>query len=494
MARILVVDDEHSVRWAFEKALQKAGYTVALAENGIKGLELFKSFSPDLTLLDIRMPEMDGLHVLEKIKELNPDARVIVMTAYSDMETTVSAMKKGAYDFLSKPFDIDECLLLISRGISSDSAKTTASDVETVSTTGGLKGNSPPMQEVYKLIGKVSASDITVMVTGESGSGKELVAQAIHYNSNRASRPFWAINCTAISESLMESELFGHEKGAFTGANTAKAGVFETAQGGTLFLDEIGDMSLEMQANLLRVLEERQIVRVGGNKRMKVDVRIIAATNKDLRRSIHEGKFREDLYHRIKVIEIKLPPLRERHDDIPLLARYFMAQLASNHKGTPKVLSDEAIETLCAYMWPGNVRELKNVIEQSYTLSRDHIILPENLPTEVRSLEIDTTEGKSQTTQQATTHIEPGESSGVRVIGSQATEPHLPEAVLRSYVLKGLKDEALAGNAYSEILEPVEKELISQALALFRGNQVQTASFLGITRNTLRSKIEKYQL
>ncbi|HNW34939.1 MAG TPA: sigma-54 dependent transcriptional regulator, partial [Candidatus Ozemobacteraceae bacterium] len=292
-SKILVVDDEHSVRWAFEKALKKAGYDVFLAETGAKGLAIFESVHPDLTLLDIRMPEMDGLQVLKKIRESYPDAQVIVMTAYTDMETTVSAMKLGAYDFLSKPFNIDECLLLIGRGLNARTVKAATLPETTSDKTGGLKGNSAPMQEVYKLIGKVSAEDVTVLITGDSGSGKELVAQAIHYNSNRASKPFWAINCTAITESLMESELFGYEKGAFTGANSSRPGVFEQAQGGTLFLDEIGDMSLEMQAQLLRVLEERQIVRVGGNKRIKVDVRIIAATNKELRKAIQESKFRE---------------------------------------------------------------------------------------------------------------------------------------------------------------------------------------------------------
>jgi len=497
--KILVIDDEHSVRWAFEKALQKAGYEVALAETGAKGLAFFESMHPDLTLLDIRMPEMDGLQVLKKIREKYPDAQVIVMTAYSDMETTVSAMKLGAYDFLSKPFNIDECMLLISKGLNAREAKVDSTVETPANQTGGLKGNSLAMQEVYKLIGKVSAEDVTVVITGESGSGKELVAQAIHYNSNRAGKPFWAINCTAITESLMESELFGYEKGAFTGAANSKPGVFELAQGGTLFLDEIGDMSLEMQANLLRVLEERQIVRVGGNKRIKVDVRIIAATNKDLRKSIQEGKFREDLFHRIKVIEITLPPLRNRVEDIPLLARYFMAQLATQRKGTPKVLSDEAIVVLCAYSWPGNVRELKNTIEQSYTLSRDQIILPDHLPTEVRH------GGTSHTQIQAQPVAEhastagapppqpsndqlPAKAAGV-VIGAAKVDQI--ENLIKSFVSQSLKDN-ISGVAHEKIIDAVEKELLFQALSMFKGNQVQTANFLGITRNTLRTKIEKY--
>ncbi|OQA08802.1 MAG: Nitrogen regulation protein NR(I) [bacterium ADurb.Bin374] len=502
-AKILVVDDEHSVRWAFEKALKKAGYDVFLAETGAKGLAIFESVRPDLTLLDIRMPEMDGLQVLKRIRESHPDAQVIVMTAYTDMETTVSAMKLGAYDFLSKPFNIDECLLLIGRGLNARTVK--AADLPETSgdKTGGLKGNSPPMQEVYKLIGKVSAEDVTVLVTGESGSGKELVAQAVHYNSNRASKPFWAINCTAITESLMEAELFGYEKGAFTGANASKPGVFELAQGGTLFLDEIGDMSLEMQAQLLRVLEERQIVRVGGNKRIKVDVRIIAATNKDLRKAIHDGRFREDLYHRIKVIEIQLPPLRTRSEDIPLLASYFCTQLAAQRKGMPKSISDEALSILTAYSWPGNVRELKNAIEQSYTLGRDQVILPEHLPIEVRqgnarlqpsaapvmpSLQM---QGVQPHAAPASAGHEQVPAPGV-VIGGQAHEETV-EQHIRNFVTQSLR-ENIAGCAHDRLMDAVERELLLQALNMFKANQVQTANYLGITRNTLRAKIEKYGL
>ncbi|RCK78449.1 MAG: Response regulator of zinc sigma-54-dependent two-component system [Candidatus Ozemobacter sibiricus] len=528
-AKILVVDDEPSVRWAFEKTLKKAGYEVALAETGTKGLALFESFQPDLTLLDIRMPEMDGLQVLERVRGMRSDAQVIVMTAYSDMDTTVAAMKLGAYDFLTKPFNIDECLLLIARGLAARRAAADLPAQTAVSTTGGLKGNSPPMQEVYKLIGRVSAEDVTVLVTGESGSGKELVAQAIHYNSNRSAKPFWAINCTAITESLMESELFGYEKGAFTGAVAAKPGVFELAQGGTLFLDEIGDMSLEMQAQLLRVLEERQIVRVGGNKRIKVDVRIIAATNKDLRKAIQEGRVREDLYHRIKVIEIRLPPLRQRREDIPLLARYFIGQYANQKKTVPKVLSEEAMACLVAYNWPGNVRELKNVIDQVCTLTRDQIILVDHLPPEIRR-------GAPASTGLPARSPEPGgeplaRPTGLAAAGSSpdvlpkpgpatgavlppggpaelppATTPvvigaaetvapagGLPEDLVGALVAREIK-AGRAGEVYEHLMDQVEKELLRQALALFKGNQVQTANFLGITRNTLRAKIEKYEL
>ena len=505
-AKILVVDDEHSVRWAFEKALQKAGYEVMLAENGVKGLSLFKSFKPDITLVDIRMPEMDGLQMLKRVREDDPEAQVIVMTAYTDMETTISAMKLGAYDFLSKPFNIDECLLLISRGLNSKKSQVEAEIATQAPKSSALKGNSPAMQEVYKLIGKVSIEDVTVLITGESGSGKELVAQAIHYNSGRAAQPFWAINCTAINESLMESELFGYEKGAFTGAATSKPGMFELAQGGTIFLDEIGDMNLEMQAKLLRVLEEREIVRVGGNKRIKVDVRLVAATNKDLRRSIAENRFREDLYHRIKVIEIKLPPLRERVDDIPLLARYFCSILAAQRKGVPKSLSDEAIAVLSAYSWPGNVRELRNAIEQSYTLSRDQVILPEHLPVEVRLKSASSGEAVSENIvpsepSPAVANVnrdEPGveeekaDRSETLKIGDAKGEFSVTEAIQK--IVSISMANAHAGSVHSEVLEKVERELLFQSLEQHRWNQVQTATYLGITRNTLRAKIEKYGL
>ena len=495
-ARILVVDDEHSVRWAFEKALQKAGYEVRLAETGTKGLAEYETFKPDLTLVDIRMPEMDGLQVLQRIREQDAEAQVIVMTAYTDMETTVTAMKLGAYDFLSKPFNIDECLLLISRGLSSAKLKNEPEFATLAPKTSGLKGNSPAMQEVYKLIGKVSAEDVTVLVTGQSGSGKELVAQAIHYNSDRASKPFWAINCTAINESLMESELFGFEKGSFTGATAAKPGMFELAQGGTIFLDEIGDMNLEMQAKLLRVLEEREIVRVGGNKRIKVDVRVIAATNKDLRKSIIAGNFREDLYHRIKVIEIKLPSLKERPGDVALLAKYFCSILAAQRKGSPKSLSEEALNVLSAYNWPGNVRELRNAIEQSYTLSRDQVILPEHLPIEVQlGASIDEDIKPEPKEELPVSNIETErQMDKSAVIGMAQDFSGLNLEGMIKKIVSEILAKDVAGEAYSRVMEKVEKELLAQALEKLKWNQVQTANFLGITRNTLRSKIEKYDL
>jgi len=490
-AKILVVDDEHSVRWAFEKALQKACYQVFLAETGAKGLALFESVLPDLTLLDIRMPEMDGLQVLKKIREKHSQAKVIVMTAYSDMETTVTAMKMGAYDFLTKPFNIDDCLALIAKGLQTPVSEGVAPAKVLPSKTGVLIGNSACMQEVYKLIGKVSAEDVTVLITGESGSGKELVAQAIHYNSNRSEKPFWALNCTAVTETLMESELFGYEKGAFTGANVSKPGVFELAHGGTLFLDEIGDMSLEMQAQVLRVLEEREIVRVGGNKRIKVDVRLITATNKNLRKAIQEHQFREDLFHRIKVIEIRLPPLRERVDDIPLLANYFVALFATQRKGVQRTLSGDVIKALQAYDWPGNVRELRNTIDQAYTLCRNSVIQLEDLPPEVRGGKSHQASLPSQQPLTMDEKVSPvQEISGEKIIGSLSAPPSGHD-LIRKFVEQHLKEE-LDGTAYEVIMDYLEKELILQALAMFKGNQVQTANYLGITRNTLRTKISKY--
>jgi nitrogen regulation protein NR(I) len=495
-AKILVIDDEHSVRWAFEKALQKAGYQVMLAENGIKGLSLYESFRPDIILVDIRMPEMDGLQVLKRIREIDPEAQVIVMTAYTDMETTITAMKLGAYDFLSKPFNIDECLLLISRGLNTRNSNLAPEVAMQAPKSSGLKGNSPAMQEVYKLIGKVSEEDVTVLVTGESGSGKELVAQAIHYNSRRSQKPFWAINCTAINESLMESELFGYEKGAFTGAAAAKPGMFELAQGGTIFLDEIGDMNLEMQAKLLRVLEEREIVRVGGNKRIDVDVRIIAATNKDLRKSIADGRFREDLYHRIKVIEIKLPSLRDRPEDIPLLARYFCSIFAAQRRGSPKMLSNDSIAVLAEYSWPGNVRELRNAIEQSYTLSRDQVILPEHLPVEVRLGGQIRNDRDDSTKISETPAVVEAQIAGVETedtVTAGKIEGKNSESTIGA-IISDLLQSSPPGDAYSHVMEKFERELLRQSLEIHRWNQVQSAIHLGITRNTLRAKIEKYGL
>jgi DNA-binding NtrC family response regulator len=517
-ARILVIDDEHSVRWAFERALQKAGYQPFLAENGLKGLAMYEAHRPDLVLVDIRMPEMDGLQVLKRIRQIAPNAKVIVMTAYSDMETTVTAMKLGAYDFLTKPFDIDACLNLIQKGLQAGIQELVNPEKPVPQKTGILIGNSPCMQEVYKLIGKVSAEDVTVLITGESGTGKEIVAQAIHYNSNRHQKPFWAVNCTAVTESLMESELFGYEKGAFTGANTSKPGVFEVAQGGTLFLDEIGDMSMEMQAQLLRVLEEREVVRVGGNKRIKVDVRLITATNKDLRKFIQESRFREDLYHRIKVIELHLPPLRDRKEDIPVLATNFLALLTTQRKGPVKSFAESSLKTLSGYHWPGNVRELRNAIDTAYTLSRDLIILPEHLPAEIRGApgigtmpsfspgiiapaspgmlpwpEKPVATSPSPVGLPGTAAaISPSEKPTENLVGGAGRTKNLAELV-KTFVRSQLSEE-LNGNAYEFIMDQLEKELLLQALALYKGNQVQTAMYLGITRNTLRAKIQKYQL
>ncbi|HNX77962.1 MAG TPA: sigma-54 dependent transcriptional regulator, partial [Candidatus Rifleibacterium sp.] len=474
--------------------------------------------------------------VLKHIRERDSEAQVVVMTAYTDMETTISAMKLGAYDFLSKPFNIDECLLLISRGLNTRNTGKEAEVAVQAPKSSGLKGNSPAMQEVYKLIGKVSEEDVTVLVTGESGSGKELVAQAIHYNSRRSAKPFWAINCTAINESLMESELFGYEKGAFTGAAAAKPGMFELAQGGTIFLDEIGDMNLEMQAKLLRVLEEREIVRVGGNRRIDVDVRIIAATNKDLRKQIVEGRFREDLFHRVKVIEIKLPSLRERPEDIPLLARYFCSILAAQRRGVPKMLADESLNVLSAYHWPGNVRELRNAVEQSYTLSRDQVILPEHLPVEVKSgintradkvekadkpdksdradkndkpeknetiekpEKIDKPErpDKVSSEEPSRSREQPVATNIVGAVDNFPEDPVPQNLILNESSIGAIIKEILKtspeGDTYAWVLEKFEKELLRQSLEMHRYNQVQSAAHLGITRNTLRAKIEKYGL
>lgn len=495
--KILVVDDEHSVRWGFEKAMQKEGYDVALADNGRKGLELYKSYKPDLTLVDIRMPEMDGLQLLEQIRGLDTEAQVIVMTAYADMDTTVTAMKLGAYDFLSKPFNIDECLLLVSKGLKARKCSDETDATMQAPQTSGLVGNSLAMQEVYKLIGKVSGEDVTVLVTGASGSGKELVAQAIHNNSTRAHKTFWAINCTAINASLMESELFGYEKGSFTGANASKPGMFELAQGGTIFLDEIGDMNLEMQAKLLRVLEEREIVRVGGSKRIKVDVRIIAATNRNLINFIATGKFREDLYHRIKVIEIRLPSLKERPRDIPLLAKHFCSMFAAQRKGIPKTISDEAMQILGVYPWPGNVRELRNAIEQSYTLSRDKVIMSEHLPTEVKLGKLPNTNQQESIQVGSANTINNSENENIdtaNFIGATTASFEINSDDICTQLVSSVLDCSKSGNAYADVIETVEKELLFQTLERHKWNQVKSANYLGITRNTLRSKIDKYDL
>jgi two-component system response regulator AtoC len=382
--RILVVDDDEVTCNLLEEVLSKEGYLVHQALNGREAIEKGESPLYDVVLTDIRMFDVDGMEVLRAYRQRNPETIIIMMTAFGSIETAIRAIQEGAYDYVSKPFKLDEIKLTIQRAL--DQKRLLRENLHyrqeliTKYKLENIVGRSPEMLRVYKTIARVAESRSTVLISGESGTGKELVARAIHFNSPRASRPFVAVDCSSLAETLLESELFGHVRGAFTGAVASKKGLFEEADGGTCFLDEIGDISPAMQAKLLRVLQEHEIKRVGGVETTRIDVRVVAATNKNLEDLVSEKKFREDLFYRLNVVSVHLPPLRERSEDIPLLADHFLRKYAAENQKPLFRASPESIDILIRYRWPGNVRELENVLERAATLSRSHMILPEDLP------------------------------------------------------------------------------------------------------------------
>jgi DNA-binding NtrC family response regulator len=397
--KILVVDDEPIVRESLSDWLKDAGYEVFTAENGRKALDLMENEKPNIMITDMVMPGMDGIELMRRAKQIQPDIEVIIITAYGSVPTAIAAMKEGAYDYIEKPFCPERAELLV---------KKLAEHQELVEENLSLRqkledryrfeniiAKSSKMQRVIEVIKVVAKSNATVLITGESGTGKELVARAIHSQSHRRNKPFVAVSCAALPESLLESELFGHEKGSFTGAYAQKKGKFEFANGGTLFLDEIGEMSANIQVHLLRVLEEKEFTRVGGNDPIKVDVRVISATNKDLRKAIEKQEFREDLYYRLNVVNIELPPLRERKEDVPLLAEHFLNTFASENRKEVTGFTPEALEFLLDYGWPGNVRELENAIERAVILAKDSLIAAADFPQENLSLAYSTTPRKN---------------------------------------------------------------------------------------------------
>lgn len=444
--KILIVDDEKNMIWALKKALKNESYTIITAYNGKDAVEMVKEQNPDLVLIDLRMPEMDGLEALEKIKKWNHKISVIMITAHGTMESAIEAMKMGALDYISKPFDIDELKIQIRKALDINNMKEEIDFLreELKSKTGNkIIGNSKKMQRILQTVDRVAKSNATVLITGESGTGKELIANAIHYNSSREEKPYIKVNCGALPENLLESELFGYEKGAFTGATGRKLGRFDRADGGTIFLDEIGELTLPMQVKLLRVLQEKEFERVGGVENIKIDVRVIAATNRDLKKMMEDGSFREDLYYRLNVIPIEVPSLRERKEDIPGLTYHFLDKF-KGEIGKKKGISQGAVDKLVEYHWKGNIRELENVIERLVILVEGDIIEEKDLPKEILSNE-----------------------KGDNIF-------ELPE-----------------GGIY---LEEVEKKLIQQALMKSNGNQTHAAKLLGITRHTLIYRMEKYHL
>ena len=376
---VWVVDDDQSVRWVLEKALKQAGMDSRSFERGELLLDALDGGQPDVLITDVRMPGMDGLTLLERVSRISPNLPVIVVTAHTDLENAVAAYQGGAFEYLPKPFDVDEAIDLVHKA-----ARQSGHDIPPVDADArsipSLIGQAPAMQEVFRSIGRLAKSSMTVLITGESGTGKELVAQALHENSPRAGKPFVALNTSAIAAELLESELFGHERGAFTGADSRRIGRFEQADGGTLFLDEIGDMSPALQTRLLRVLAESEFYRVGGQASIRVDVRVIAATNQDLAKAVREGRFREDLYHRLNVMRINTPPLRHRREDIPLLINHYLANAARELNAGPKTINSEAMQLLSAFEWPGNVRQLVNATRRLTVTAPGNVISAPDIP------------------------------------------------------------------------------------------------------------------
>ena len=446
--KILVIDDDESLRRVLEYNLAQEGYAVLSSASGEQGLELLKKEGADLVVTDVRMPGMDGLQVLEGVRKVDPNIQVIILTAFGTIEMAVEAMKAGAFHYISKPFNRDELKLTLKKALQLKELErenvTLRQELKERIGLDAIIAESPQMSQVLELVVRVAPTETTVLILGESGAGKEVIARAIHGSSPRAQGPFVTVNCAAIPENLLESELFGHVKGAFTGAIRDRVGKFEAAEGGTIFLDEIGEMRPELQVKILRVLEERTLERVGDNKLIRVDVRVLAATNKDLTKAIQAGQFREDLYYRLNVVPLHIPPLRERRQDIRPLAQHFLKRLGASPRLT---IAPEAFRALETYEWPGNVRELENALERAMIFHREDVIALADLPETIRA---------------------------PRAKEAVALPVSMPETGLS--------------------LEEVEKELILRALQKHDWNQSRAARYLGITRHTLLYRIEKHHI
>ncbi len=451
---ILVADDDASIRSLLKQLLSDEGYSVVEATTGTEVVEKVKETNPDLVIMDVRMPELDGIEALSKLKMSSPKTSVLIMTAFGSSNNAIRAMELGAFDYITKPFELDKISHTVKRVIEyrdlTSEVQVLRDEISSLVQTERIVGNSPAMQEVYKTVGKVAKADATVLITGESGTGKELVAEALHYNSNRRSGPIVKVSCAALPETLLEAELFGHEKGSFTGAMTQRRGRFEMADKGTIFLDEIGEMSLPTQTKLLRVLQERKIERIGSSLPIKVDIRIICATNKDLQRQVEQQKFRDDLYYRLNVINIHMPPLRDRKEDIPALVEHFLAKHRYSATAQPAAISEEALKRLMEYDWPGNVRELENVVERAVVLSRGQIITSRELP-----------------------------------FGEHDAGDHEED---------GGDEVSVEKSFFKKSVAQFEKDLIMKALRDANGNRSKAAEMLGIYRRLLYAKIKEYGL
>ncbi|WP_461833950.1 sigma-54-dependent transcriptional regulator [Desulfothermus sp.] len=450
---ILVVDDEKNYLVLLDALLSEEGYDVTVMQDPEMALMYLKESEVDVVITDFKMPGINGQELLERIKEIHPQMPVIIMTAYGSVDGAVEAMKCGAFDYINKPFSNDDLLLSVSKAVKiADAYRKNKILVESMEENHSIKkiiGVSPAIKELHLLIKKVAATNANVLITGESGTGKELVAKAIHYLSKRKDQPFVAINCTALNPGVLESELFGHEKGSFTGAIAQKRGKFELAHGGTIFLDEIGEFPLELQPKLLRVIQEHAFERVGGLKTLKSDFRVIAATNKDLKKEVEQGRFREDLYYRLNVVNIELPPLRERPEDIPLLAGHFLKKYSRENNKDIKGFTPEAMQLLTAYNWPGNVRQLENIIESAVVLTQSDMIGVADLPAELKD---------------------------------------------ESRQFKSAVDMLPDNINLSESLEKIEAALIKRALVKSNFVQVKAAKMLGISKSLLQYKMKKYNI
>ena len=467
MNSILIIDDDDQLRNSFKKLLDEEGYKVESAASGEAGLDIVKNESLDLVILDIRLPGMNEIETFKKIHGIEPKLPVIIMTAYGTTETAIETTKLGAFDYILKPFDIPDMLELIKLALNASRFMRSPVDIDTISeesSRDAIVGRSTEMQEIYKAIGRVSPTDATVLIRGESGTGKELVARAIYQHSLRADKPFLVINCVAIPETLLESELFGYEKGAFTGAAHRRVGKIEQAHEGTVFLDEIGDMPMNLQAKILRLLQEKSIERLGGREKIKTDVRIIAATNRDLEEAISAGRFREDLYYRLKVVTIWLPPLRERQSDIPVLADYFLSRFSAEKGISNPGITSEAKAIFSRHPWPGNVRELANTIQKALIFNRGAPLAPEDI-----------TQIKNEKPHACDSMVENG------------------DAPLRQWLRKELTTRS-GENVFDSCMDSIASLIISEALNICEGNRSRAAKLLGLSRPTIHSKIEKYRL
>ncbi len=481
MEKLLLIDDEVDVQYSFRRIFESPQVEIAAASSGEEGLKLISKIKPDLVVMDVRMGGMTGLETLRRLRQTDAKLLVIMMTAYGTTQTAIEAMKLGAYDYLLKPFDIPKLKQVIESALQAARAMKEVVSYEPLPDSEdydvGIVGRTDVMQSVFKLIGQLAVSDATALITGESGTGKELVARAIYQHSKRNEKPFIAINCAAIPENLLESELFGHERGAFTGAATQRIGKFEQCNGGTIFLDEIGDMSPSTQTKILRVLQSGTFERVGGNKQVDVDVRVIAATNKPLEQAVAAKEFREDLFYRLNVVRVQMPPLRDRLEDIPLLVNYFLRKIGRNQKQRPKSYTPEVLAVLERHQWPGNVRELENVVRRATVMAKGDLILPADLPSELGT---PLTAGSAADV--------PGPLPGRTTSQNLAGDPPDLRAVSQTLFRWARSDGKL------KIIPAVERELIIHSLAETGGNQVQAAKLLGITRATLRKRIDKFQI